>query len=39
LHDRTGKEVEFMKNYDIEFKDVWTRLCAVSPSKEVRENA
>jgi len=37
LHDRTGKEVAFMKNYNIEFKDVWTRLCAVSPSKEVRE--
>lgn len=37
LHDRIGGELKFMIRYNVKFEDVWTRLCAVSPSKKVRE--
>lgn len=37
LHDRIGGELKFMIRYNVKFEEIWTRLCAVSPSKKVRE--
>jgi len=36
IHDRLGEQ-KFVDKYNIDFEEAWTKLCAMSPSKKVRE--